>query len=111
MAEARVCSSASAQPSRHFDPDLLNSACLVAITTGEMMRLVNDLNAISSQVWAVVLILLGIATFGMACLCGPADVRVALMSSGTGMIGGGIAMFQHQPKSSQTSNEITSRGN
>ena len=33
------------------------------------MSLVNGLNAISSQVWAVVLILLGIATFGMACLC------------------------------------------
>ncbi len=75
------------------------------------MGLVNGLNAISSQVWAVVLILLGIATFWMACMCGPADVRAALMSSGTGMIGGGIAMFQHQPKSSQISNEINSTGN
>lgn len=75
------------------------------------MGLVNCLNAISSQVWAVVLIMLGIATFGMACLCGPADVRAALMSSGTGMIGGGIAMFQHQPKSSQISSEITNTGN
>ena len=75
------------------------------------MGLVNGLNAISSQVWAVILILLGIATFGMACLGGPADVRAAMMSSGTGMIGGGIAMFQHQPKSSQISNEITPMGN
>ena len=74
------------------------------------MSLVNELNAISSQVWAVVLILLGIATFGMACLC-PADVRAALMSSGTGMIGGGIAMFQHQPKSSQIGNETNPTGN
>lgn len=97
--------------SRRVDSDVFNSASLVAITTGEAMGLVNDLNAISSQVWAVVLILLGIATFGMACLCGPADVRAALMSSGTGMIGGGIAMFQHQPKSSQSGNEITPMGN
>ena len=74
------------------------------------MNLVNGLNAVSSQVWAVVLILLGIATFGMACLC-PADVRAALMSSGTGMIGGGIAMFQHQPKTSQISNETNPTGN
>jgi hypothetical protein len=75
------------------------------------MGLVESLNAISSQVWAVVLILMGIATFGMACLCSPADVRAALMSSGTGMIGGGIAMFQHQPKSSQISSETTPMGN
>jgi hypothetical protein len=75
------------------------------------MGLVNSLNAISSQVWAVILILLGIATFGMACLCGPADVRATLMSSGTGMIGGGIAMFQHQPKSSQISSETSPMGN
>jgi predicted phage tail protein len=75
------------------------------------MGLVNGLNAISSQVWAVVLILLGIATFGMACVCSPADVRAALMSSGTGMIGGGIAMFQHQPKGSQVNNETTPSGN
>ncbi len=66
--------------------------------TGEAMDLVNGLNAISSQVWAVVLILLGIAAFGMACTCNAPDVRSALMSSGTGMIGGGIAMFQHQEK-------------
>ncbi|HET9101049.1 MAG TPA: hypothetical protein VFN62_11705 [Acidobacteriaceae bacterium] len=75
------------------------------------MGLVNGLNNISSQVWAVVLILLGIAAFGMACLCDPADVRAALMSSGTGMIGGGIAMFQHQPKSSTISSETTPMGN
>ena len=71
------------------------------------MNLVKGLNAISSQVWAVVLIVLGIAAFGMACLCRPADVRAALMSSGTGMIGGGIAMFQHQPKGSQIQNDTT----
>jgi|GEM_PF-7117020 len=62
------------------------------------MRLVNALNAVSSQVWAVVLIVLGLGAFAMACRCHAADVRAALMSSGTGMIGGGIAMFQHQPK-------------
>ncbi len=67
------------------------------------MLLVRALNAVSSQVWAVVLILLGMGTFGMACVCHPADVRAALMSSGTGMIGGGIAMFQHQPKSAEDS--------
>ena len=75
------------------------------------MGLVNGLNAVSSQVWAVVLIVLGIASFGMACLCTPADVRAALMSSGTGMIGGGIAMFQHQPKGSQVSSENIPTGN
>jgi hypothetical protein len=74
------------------------------------MGLVNGLNAVSSQVWAVVLILLGIATFGMACVCGPADVRAALMSSGTGMIGGGIAMFQHQPTSSASNSETALMG-
>ena len=68
------------------------------------MKLINALNAVSSQVWAVVLILLGMAMFGMACGCHASDVRAALMSSGTGMIGGGIAMFQHQPK---TPTEIT----
>ncbi|MEO7005315.1 MAG: hypothetical protein ABI064_07730 [Acidobacteriaceae bacterium] len=69
------------------------------------MRFVDALNSVSSQVWAVVLILLGIGTFGMACTCAAADVRAALMSSGTGMIGGGIAMFQHQPKSAMDSNQ------
>lgn len=67
------------------------------------MDFVNGLNAISSQVWAVVLILLGLAAFALACFCNPTDVRAALMSSGTGMIGGGIAMFQHQPKDENTS--------
>ena len=75
------------------------------------MTVINSLNAINSQVWAAVLIVLGIVTFGMACVCSPADVRAALMSSGTGMIGGGIAMFQHQPKDSQVSNETTPTGN
>lgn len=67
------------------------------------MGLVDALNAISSQVWAVVLILLGIGAFGMACVCSASDVRAALMSAGTGMIGGGIAMFQHQPKPRENS--------
>jgi hypothetical protein len=75
------------------------------------MSLVSGLNAISSQVWAVVLILLGIGTFGMACLCCSTDVRAALMSSGTGMIGGGIAMFQHQPKGTQINDETNPLGN
>ncbi len=57
------------------------------------MGLVNGLNTINSQVWAVVLILLGMGAFGMACACNAADVRAVLMSSGTGMIGGGIAML------------------
>ncbi|MHB1937435.1 MAG: hypothetical protein ACYCOR_12730 [Acidobacteriaceae bacterium] len=65
------------------------------------MNLVNGLNEISSQIWAVVLIVLGISVFGVACVCRPADVRAALISSGTGMIGAGIAMFQHQPKSEE----------
>lgn len=66
------------------------------------MDVVSALNAVSSQIWAVVLVVLGIGTFGMACTCHAADVRAALMSSGTGMIGGGIAMFQHEPKDQQS---------
>ncbi len=66
------------------------------------MMLVNGLNSISSQVWAVVLILLGMGAFGMACACSASDVRAALMSSATGMIGGGIAMFQHEAKEAAT---------
>ena len=65
------------------------------------MRLVIGLNSINSQVWAVVLILLGMTAFGMACSCNTSDVRTALMSSGTGMIGGGIAMLQHQEKGTE----------
>lgn len=67
-----------------------------------MMRFVSALNTVSSQVWAVVLIVLGLVAFSIACVCKPADVRSALMSAGTGMIGGGIAMFQHETKSSVT---------
>lgn len=62
------------------------------------MKIICALNSVNSQVWAAILILLGIVTFGMACVCRAPDVRAALMSSATGMIGGGIAMFQHQPK-------------
>ncbi|MHB8302240.1 MAG: hypothetical protein ACYDC6_05305 [Acidobacteriaceae bacterium] len=62
------------------------------------MALVDALNSLSSQVWAVILILLGMGAFAMACGCSAGDIRAALMSSATGMIGGGIAMFQHQPK-------------
>jgi predicted phage tail protein len=64
----------------------------------QAMNIVEALNAVSSQVWAVVLVVLGIGTFALTCVCHAGDVRAALMSSGTGMIGGGIAMFQHQPK-------------
>jgi len=70
------------------------------------MSLVSGLNGISSQVWAVVLILLGIGVFGIACGCHIENVQAALLSSGTGMIGAGIAMFQHQPKDSETTTTI-----
>jgi len=60
--------------------------------------IIDALNKASSQIWAAFLVTAGIATFGLACWCHAADVRAALMSSGTGMIGGGIAMFQHQSK-------------
>ena len=66
------------------------------------MNFVAALNEVSSQVWAVVLILLGIGAFWMACACHAPDVRAALMSAATGMIGGGIAMFQHQPKKQES---------
>lgn len=65
------------------------------------MRMVAALNAVSSQVWAVVLVLLGIGTFALTGACHASDVRAAMMSAGTGMIGGGIAMFQHQPKTEE----------
>jgi hypothetical protein len=63
------------------------------------MNAVDGMNQISSQIWAVVLILLGLGAFGIACACGAHEIQAALVSSGTGMIGGGIAMLQHQPKS------------
>lgn len=50
---------------------------------------------VDSQIWAFSLVTLGLAAFGMACFCHPQDVRQALMSAGTGLIGGGLAMFQH----------------
>lgn len=75
------------------------------------MGLVHGLNSISSQVWAVVLILLGIGTFAMACNCSTSDVRAALMSSGTGMIGGGIAMFQHEARGPHAEKENAPEGN
>jgi hypothetical protein len=62
------------------------------------MWLVRVLNGLSSQSWAFVLIVLGMSTFGMGCRCEAQDVRAALMTSATGMIAAGIAMFQHQPK-------------
>jgi hypothetical protein len=63
------------------------------------MWLVRVLNDLSSQGWAFVLIILGMSTFSMACHCLAQDVRAALMTSATGMIAAGIAMFQHQTKS------------
>lgn len=69
------------------------------------MNFVKALNEISSQCWAVVLILLGMGTFAMSFACREADIRSALVSSATGMIGGGIAMFQHQPKSVEGSTD------
>jgi len=63
--------------------------------------MIDGLNKASSQIWSAFLILSGLGAFGIACVCHPADVRAALMSSGTGMIGGGIAMFQHQTKDAQ----------
>jgi len=69
------------------------------------MRMVAALNGVSSQVWAVVLILLGMGAFAMTAACHGSDVRPALMSAATGMIGGGIAMFQHQPKGQEESKQ------
>lgn len=63
------------------------------------MNFVKAINEISSQLWAAALLVLGVAAFGLAAVCHPQDVRAALMSSATGMVAAGIAMFQHQPKS------------
>lgn len=69
------------------------------------MRMVAALNAVSSQVWAAVLILLGMGTFALARIGHGGDVQSALVSAATGMIGGGIAMFQHQPKTETKENQ------
>ena len=57
---------------------------------------VTNINALSSQVWAAFLVIAGTALFGVACLCHTQDVRAAIISAGTMLMGGGVGMFQHK---------------
>lgn len=58
--------------------------------------MIKALNTASNQVWAVILVLLALATFGLACFCHTADVRSALLEGGTTLIGAGVMAFQHR---------------
>lgn len=64
--------------------------------------MIKSLNAASSQVWAVILVLLALLTFGIACFCRMPDVRSALLGGGTTLIGAGVMAFQHQMASQKT---------
>lgn len=46
---------------------------------------------------SLVLILIGLGTFGLACVCHAQDVRSEVMGAATGIIGAGLIAFQHQP--------------
>lgn len=62
------------------------------------MWLAKVLNSLSSQAWAFTLVLLGIAGFGISCVCHVQDVRTTVMNASTGLVAAGVAMFQHQSK-------------
>lgn len=67
--------------------------------------MIDVLNRVASQVWAVVLIVFGLSGFLIACLTHITVVQSALISSSTGMIGGGIAMLQHETKNDSGTTE------
>jgi hypothetical protein len=66
--------------------------------------MIDQLNNIGSQVWAVVLICLGVGVIALAIFFKPADIRAALFSTGNGLVMVGAAIFQHQPKENPTEN-------
>lgn len=67
--------------------------------------MIKSLNSASSQVWAFLLVLLGISSLVATCFChGNATAMATLLTTGGNMVVGGIAMFQHQPASQQQQN-------
>lgn len=67
--------------------------------------MIKSLNSASSQVWAFILVVLGIASLVIACFCHSGSPAVAvLLTNGGTMIGGGIGMFQHQTASEKQTN-------
>ena len=62
-----------------------------------LIDVIKAFNSMSSQVWAFVLILLGLVGMVAACLCHESTLAVtALLTTGGNMVVGGIALFQHQ---------------
>jgi hypothetical protein len=60
------------------------------------MNLVKNLNAVTSQVWAVVLLLIGVATIFLSDYAHQDVVMKSLLSAGGGIVGGALILFQHQ---------------
>lgn len=66
--------------------------------------MIKSLNSASSQVWAFMLVVLGISALTLACYChGNSTAMATLLTTGGNMVVGGIAMFQHQPASAKQS--------
>lgn len=61
--------------------------------------MIKSLNSASSQVWAGILVVLGIGCLVLACFAKPANVQTAILSAATGLIGAGSMAFQHQSAS------------
>src|SRR5579885_3650133 len=73
------------------------------------MKLVLALNAVSSQVWAVILILLGIGTFWLACHCSEHDARTELMSTERAWWAAASPCFSTRAKSRNRQNPKSSK--
>lgn len=78
--------------------------------TGFAMRCVQALNAVSSQVWAVLLMLSGVGTLMLANFGHTTQVVSALLGAGGSMVGGALILFQHQAKETQDSTQVPSPG-
>lgn len=57
--------------------------------------MIERLNRIGSQVWAFLLIGIGVGTLWLAAVCHASDVRAAILSTGGGLATAGLAIFQH----------------
>lgn len=71
------------------------------------MNFVKALNAISSQLWAIVLVMIGVGTFIVATHVSAADARTAIISAGTGIVGGALVMFRQQATTDTSSHSTT----
>lgn len=58
--------------------------------------MIDSLNKVGSQVWAIVLILVGVGSIALAVMFKEPDVRTAIFSTGNGLVLVGAAIFQHQ---------------